>query len=194
MSPDAINGLYELLGGFFLWRNVRQLHREKQVKGVSAVSTAFFASWGVWNLYFYPHLGQWFSFLGGLNIVVANLVWVGQMIRYTRPAHLCELGECLYPEQHARPAAGDLVPAPPSPDDPRGTIDDPAFQDFGPPPESTALLATRPQLTPVEVYTPPKLLCPGCADEPGNASTFTHLGERCMARVKYELTHGRFLG
>ena len=82
MSPDFVNGAFELVGSAMLWRNVWQLHKDKLVKGVHWNATAFFTAWGYWNLYYYPHLDQWFSFAGGLSIVVANTVWLGQMMYY----------------------------------------------------------------------------------------------------------------
>ena len=83
MPHDIINGLFELLGGAFLFRNVFTLYRHKQVKGVSVLSTSFFMAWGVWNLWFYPAVDCWWSFVGGIVIVVANTIWVTQMIYYS---------------------------------------------------------------------------------------------------------------
>ena len=54
------------------------------VRGVSWMATTFFTSWGYWNLYYYPHLDQWWSFAGGVLIVVANTLWIGMMIYYIR--------------------------------------------------------------------------------------------------------------
>lgn len=82
MTPDLFNGLFEFCGGLLLWVNVRAAYQAKVFKGVAIVPTAFFAAWGIWNLYYYPSLNQWFSFAGGVNIVLANIVWVGQMIYY----------------------------------------------------------------------------------------------------------------
>lgn len=84
MSADLINGLFEFGGSLLIWLNVRALHRDKQFKGVSIAPTAFFFGWGIWNLYYYPSLEQWASFFGGLSIVVANGVWVAQMVYYWR--------------------------------------------------------------------------------------------------------------
>lgn len=84
MSPDFFNGAFEFVGSIMLWRNVLQLHRDKVAKGVHWSATAFFASWGYWNLFYYPHLDQWFSFWGGVSIVLANTVWLGQMWYYIR--------------------------------------------------------------------------------------------------------------
>lgn len=43
---------------------------------------AFFWSWGIWNLFFYPSLGQWYSFVGGIALVAGNTVWVALALRY----------------------------------------------------------------------------------------------------------------
>jgi len=81
---DNVNGLYEALGGFFILLHILKVARDKSVKGVSITATAFFASWGLWNLYYYPSLGQWASFAGGLFVVTANLVWVYLLLKYRR--------------------------------------------------------------------------------------------------------------
>lgn len=83
MNPaDIANGFFELIGGILLWRNVCKLYRDKQLRGVFWFPTAFFGLWGYWNLYYYPSLDQWASFLGGLVIVSANTIWVILAIRY----------------------------------------------------------------------------------------------------------------
>lgn len=82
--PDLINGTYEAIGGAFIALSIRKLHREKLVKGVSWIHVGFFASWGYWNLFYYPHLGQWLSFVGGVGIVTTNTIWLAQMIYYIR--------------------------------------------------------------------------------------------------------------
>ena len=79
---DIVNGVFELLGGFLTWMNCRKLRKDKQVKGVCWSVTAFFSVWGLWNLYYYPCLGQWASFVGGIILVAGNLVWVGMAIKY----------------------------------------------------------------------------------------------------------------
>lgn len=79
---DAINGAFEAFGALFVLNHCRVLHAHKSVRGVSVVSVVFFASWGVWNLWFYPSLGQWLSFLGGAGIVVANFIYVALLLHY----------------------------------------------------------------------------------------------------------------
>jgi len=84
MTPDFFNGMFEFTGALILLKNVQTLYRDKIVRGVHWLPTLFFALWGLWNLYYYPHLDQWWSFTGGLAIVVVNLIWFGQMVYYKR--------------------------------------------------------------------------------------------------------------
>jgi hypothetical protein len=79
---DIVNGIFESLGGFFIMFSVVKLYRDKQVRGVSWVHAGFFSSWGYWNLYYYPHLDQWFSFWGGVLLVSINTFWLGQLLYY----------------------------------------------------------------------------------------------------------------
>ena len=82
MFADIFNGCFEATGAIMLSRNVWQLYKDKCVRGVHWLPTLFFASWGLWNLYYYPHLEQWWSFSGGLAIVIVNSIWFAQMIYY----------------------------------------------------------------------------------------------------------------
>ena len=84
MTPDLINGIFEFTGSLFIWRSIVLLHKQKMVRGVSFLTTGFFAVWGLWNLFYYPNLNQWLSFYGGLSIVSANCIWVAQMIYFVR--------------------------------------------------------------------------------------------------------------
>lgn len=81
---DIINGCFELFGGFFICLSIVKAHRDKCVRGVSWAHAGFFTVWGWWNLLYYPSLGQWVSFVGGIVIVVCNSVWLGQLIYYSK--------------------------------------------------------------------------------------------------------------
>lgn len=83
MIADLINGCFELGAGIAQTINCFKLYQDKQIKGVRVSVTAFFASWGLWNLYYYPSLDQWLSFGSGILICLANFVWVGLAIYYT---------------------------------------------------------------------------------------------------------------
>ena len=82
--PDAINGSLELSGGCMQMLNIARLRRDKKVRGVTWSVTAFFATWGLWNCFYYPHLDQWLSFTGGLAVTSTNLIWVAMAIYYQR--------------------------------------------------------------------------------------------------------------
>jgi len=84
VNGDIINGLFELLGAFFTWRNFVQLLRDREIRGVYWPMTAFFAAWGLWNLYYYPSLGQWFSFTAGVVLCAGNAAWVIAVLRFKR--------------------------------------------------------------------------------------------------------------
>lgn len=82
MVPDAVNGAFEAFGGVMNLINVLRLYKDKGYRGISIIPTFFFTAWGIWNIYYYPHLGQWCSFAGGMLIVAANAVWVAMAIYY----------------------------------------------------------------------------------------------------------------
>jgi hypothetical protein len=79
---DVVNGLFEAGGGLAIWFNVSRILRDKRVRGVSPIATTFFTSWGLWNLFFFPNMGLWFSFAGGAVLVAGNLVWIALMWGY----------------------------------------------------------------------------------------------------------------
>lgn len=82
--PDIVNGSYELLGAPFILLSVLKLYRDKTIKGVSWTAVLFFTTWGYWNLFYYPYLGQWCSFAGGIAIVIVNTIWLSQIAYYLR--------------------------------------------------------------------------------------------------------------
>lgn len=82
MSPDLINACFELATGILLFLNSYKLIKDKVVKGVHLLPLMLITTWGFWNLYYYPHLDQWFSFWGGVVLVVANMLWFGLIVYY----------------------------------------------------------------------------------------------------------------
>jgi hypothetical protein len=85
LSPDQINGTFEFLAAVFIMLHIRQILKDKLVKGVSILATIFFFAWGVWNVYFYPSQGLWWSFYGGLCVVLTNLIYVVALLYYRKP-------------------------------------------------------------------------------------------------------------
>lgn len=81
--PDIINGTFEGLAGLMVLNHCRVLVNDRRVAGVSIASTIFFTLWGVWNLYYYPQLGQFWSLVGGVFVVLANVFYVALLIRFS---------------------------------------------------------------------------------------------------------------
>lgn len=82
MTPDILNGLFEFGGAYMYYISIRHLLRDKTVKGFFWQANLFFMSWGMWNLYYYPHLNQWFSFIGGSTLVLSQLIYNGLVIYF----------------------------------------------------------------------------------------------------------------
>jgi len=82
MTPDMINGSFELFSAMLILLNVRLLLRDKKVQGVSLIPTAFFTLWACWNLFFYSNLEQWYSFYGGIFLLTVNAIWLGLAYKY----------------------------------------------------------------------------------------------------------------
>jgi uncharacterized membrane protein YGL010W len=82
--PDLFNGIFELGLAPFLWKGVLKLRIDKKVEGFYWPTVAWTTAWGLWNLYYYPHLDQWLSFTGGLVVVAVNLTWLGHVWYYAR--------------------------------------------------------------------------------------------------------------
>lgn len=80
-----VNGvLCEFIGSCALLKNVLKLHVDKMVRGYHWSATAFFMGWGYWNIYYYPSVGDWWSFTGGLFVVSINTFWLAQMMVYRK--------------------------------------------------------------------------------------------------------------
>lgn len=83
MTPDQINGTFEVLGALFVLNHCRHVLRDGQVAGVSIASTVFFFAWGCWNIFYYPHLGQMWSLYGGVALAMANTFYIVLLVRFS---------------------------------------------------------------------------------------------------------------
>jgi hypothetical protein len=88
MSPDLINGLFELSAAGFLSLSVRRVLKDRAIKGVSPTATAVFFAWGLWNVYFYPSQGLTWSFAGGVAVVLVNFIYLAVMLYFMKPRPL----------------------------------------------------------------------------------------------------------
>lgn len=84
MMPDQINGALEVCLGAMIFANVDQIRRDKQVRGIRNWGQYVVTVWGFWNLYYYPSLGQWVSFVGGIAVVAGNFAWCYYAFKYRR--------------------------------------------------------------------------------------------------------------
>lgn len=82
MVADYVNAFFEGGGAVVQLLNVRQLLRDKTVRGVHWIPLLFWTAWGFWNTVYYPMLGQWWSFAGGLCVVACNVAYLALMWRY----------------------------------------------------------------------------------------------------------------
>lgn len=82
MNNDQINSLFELIGSVFLILNIKRIKKDKQVRGVSYVPIAFYTLWGLWNLYYYPSLEQWYSVSAGALLTTINVWWLSLYYKY----------------------------------------------------------------------------------------------------------------
>lgn len=85
MTPDLINGLFELGGTFVVCLSIRRALKDGAIKGLSFWHVAFFTGWGLWNCFYYPHLDQTFSFLAGVALTVVNAVYFVLWLRFNGP-------------------------------------------------------------------------------------------------------------
>ncbi len=81
LSPDLVNAAYEALGGTVIAANTAYAWRVGEIKGVSKPLVWFFWTWGIWNLFYYPHLGQLYSFGCAAFLSVANTWWLYTVYR-----------------------------------------------------------------------------------------------------------------
>jgi len=84
IENDIINAGFEFFATLFVLRNCYVVWDDKKVAGVSVAATAFFMMWGGWNVYYYPSLGQVFSFYCGIGVLLSNILYVGLLIYYSR--------------------------------------------------------------------------------------------------------------
>lgn len=82
MTPDICNAVFEMIGAWFTVQNTIRVRRDRGYAGIYVPAILFFFSWGAWNMFFYPHLGQWWSFAAGAFLFCANLSWVIALVYY----------------------------------------------------------------------------------------------------------------
>jgi len=82
MWMDATNAVFETIGALVVLLNVRALLRDRRIAGVHWAPTVFFTTWGIWNVLYYPALGQWASAAAGVLLALANIAWLVLVWRF----------------------------------------------------------------------------------------------------------------
>ena len=80
MNIDQDNAVFELFGAILTLLHSRAILRDRRVAGVSILAVSGFAAWGIWNLFYYPSLDQWWSFSAGLLLCFANLLYLSLLV------------------------------------------------------------------------------------------------------------------
>ena len=80
---DSVNAGFELACAVLLWLNVRTLYRDKQIKGIALSPNFLYLAAGLWDLYYYPFLGQVLSFAASLVYTTGFVLWLGMAVWYT---------------------------------------------------------------------------------------------------------------
>ena len=81
-NTDIITATFEMASTIFQVYNIRRLFIDKGISGVHWGQTALFMVWCVWNIYYYPSLGQLFSFGAAIIMLITNTIWVWMAICY----------------------------------------------------------------------------------------------------------------
>jgi len=79
---DQINAAFEFGGAIAVIPSILAAMRDKRIMGLSIWSTVFFASWGWWNLIYYPHLDQIWSAWAALLLAATNSVYLYLIWKY----------------------------------------------------------------------------------------------------------------
>lgn len=82
ISPDVTQAAWELGSAMLCALNVKAIRKTRSIAGVHWLPTAYFAGWGIYNLWFYAALHLPWAWWAGMAITVVNLIWLGHLCYY----------------------------------------------------------------------------------------------------------------
>ena len=83
LTPDIVNGCFELGGAAISALSVRELWKARgNFRGVHWGPFVFFTLFAAWNLFFYPVNGLWWSFVGGVALASVNVAWLAVAVGF----------------------------------------------------------------------------------------------------------------
>jgi hypothetical protein len=84
MTPDTVNAIFEGSGALLQWGSTYRIYKDRGYAGIYLPAAALFTLWGYWNLFYYPYLGQMFSFWATIIMVSGNTAWLVLMMFFGR--------------------------------------------------------------------------------------------------------------
>ena len=84
MTMDQTNACFELMGAAFMIPSLIKAYKEKVIQGVSILTPIFFSCWGIFNVFYYPSIFQFYSGMAAIMLFSINLIWLYQVIVYSR--------------------------------------------------------------------------------------------------------------
>lgn len=94
LPADLLLAAFEVgSAGFGLFTNIPAIRRDKVVRGVSWVQTAFYTGWGFANLYIYAAAGLPLAWWGGMGITLVNIAWLAHVFHYAAQARGLTYGQ-----------------------------------------------------------------------------------------------------
>lgn len=82
IDPDITQAMWEGGSAILCLQNVKAIRKSRTIAGVHWLPTAYFAGWGVYNLWFYTALHLPYAYWAGLAITLVNMVWLGHLGYY----------------------------------------------------------------------------------------------------------------
>jgi len=80
-TADAITTFFQTGASIFLCLNILQLKRDRELRGVSIWTIAFFTVWSYWGIFLFYSLDLFWSMVSNAVMAVAYTVWLALAVR-----------------------------------------------------------------------------------------------------------------
>lgn len=82
---DKVNGGFVCVAALFYALNLFKLIKDKEIKGISKVSIAFFSIWNIWTLFFFIAVSKyWWTISAYVAVAILNIAYIVLMVKYGR--------------------------------------------------------------------------------------------------------------
>ena len=82
---DYINAGFESMAGVFVFLSAWRVYKDREGARCEQPGWSSSCSPGACGCNYYPSLGQWGSFYGGLSVAAANITWIALILYYRKP-------------------------------------------------------------------------------------------------------------